>query len=75
MLLFRSEEWLERWCKRNNLERGEVLTINQVWELSNIWYQDRLSLDYHGRSSEQAAEIFRQAGLTSKFWNVQYDIK
>jgi hypothetical protein len=68
MLLFRSEEWIDKWCKRNNLERGEVLTIQQVWELSKRWYQNRLSLDYHGRSIEQVAEIFKQAGLTSKFW-------
>ena len=70
MLLFRSEEWIDTWCKRNNLERGEVLTIYQVWELSKLWYDNRLSLDYHGRSVEQVEEIFRQAGLTSAFWNV-----
>ena len=71
MLLFQSEEWIDKWCKRNNLERGEVLTINQVWELSKLWYQDRLSLDYHGRSSEQVVGIFKEANLTSAFWGVQ----
>jgi hypothetical protein len=70
MLLFRSEEWIDKWCKRKDLERGEVLTIHQVWELSKLWYQDRLSVDYHGRRTEQVAEIFKQAGLTSTFWNV-----
>jgi len=70
MLLFRSEEWIDKWCKRNYLARGEVLTIQQVWELSKLWYGNRLSLEYHGRSTEQVAEIFKQAGLTSKFWYV-----
>ena len=68
MLLFRSEEWIEKWCKRNNLERGETLTIGQVWELSKLWYSNRMSVDFHGRSMEQVAEVFRQAGLTSAFW-------
>jgi hypothetical protein len=71
MLLFRSEEWIDKWCKRNNLERGEVLALDQIWKLSKLWYQDRLALDYHGRSIEQAEEIFRQAGLTSDFWYIQ----
>jgi len=71
MLLFRSEEWIDKWCQRNNLERGEVLTIHQVWELSKLWYQDRLSLDYHGRSTEKVAEIFKKIGLKSKFWYIQ----
>ncbi|HET9908699.1 MAG TPA: hypothetical protein VFQ23_18770, partial [Anaerolineales bacterium] len=59
-----------QWCKRNNLERGETLTLLQVWDLSKLWYGNRLSIDYHGRSLEQVAEVFRQAGLTSKFWFV-----
>ena len=68
MLLFQSEEWIDKWCKRKDLEHGEVLTIQQVWELSKLWYDNRLSLEYHGRSAEQVVEIFRQVGLTSKFW-------
>ena len=71
MLLFRSEEWIDKWCKRNNLKRGEVLTLQQVWEVAKPWYDNRLSLDYHGRSLEQVAEIFKQAGLLSTFWAVQ----
>ena len=70
MLLFQSEEWIDKWCKRKDLERGEVLNIQQVWELSKLWYQNRLSLDYHGRSVQQAEEIFKHAGLTSAFWYI-----
>lgn len=70
MLLFRSEEWVDKWCKRNKLERGEFITIDQVWELSKLWYHNRLSMDFHGQNTEQVAEVFRQAGLTSNFWYV-----
>ncbi|MBP6179444.1 MAG: hypothetical protein KA473_13290 [Anaerolineales bacterium] len=70
MLLFRSEEMVDRWCKRNGLEHGEFLTIDQVWELSKLWYHNRLSMDFHGRNLEQVAEVFKQAGLTSKFWYI-----
>ena len=70
MLRFQSGEWIDKWSKRNNLEHGEVLSVAQVWELSKLWYHDRLSVDYHGRSIEQVAEIFKQAGLTSSFWYV-----
>jgi hypothetical protein len=70
MLLFRSEEWVDKWCERNNLERGEILTIDQVWELSKLWYGNRMSVEFHERSMEQVAEIFKTAGLMSKFWYV-----
>ncbi len=70
MLLFQSEEWVDKWCERNHLECGEFLKIGQVWELSKLWYHNRLSVDFHGRNIEQVAEVFRQAGLQSKFWYV-----
>jgi hypothetical protein len=44
------------------------LAPRQVWELAKLWYHNRLSPDYHGRSADQAADIFRQVGLTSEFW-------
>jgi len=34
-------------------------------------YSNELSVDYHGRTAEEAAEIFGQAGLRSAFWNAQ----
>lgn len=66
MLLFRSEEWIEKWCKRNHLKRGEMLTIQEVRELSKLWYGNRLSVEFHGRSMEQVAEVFQQARVDVK---------
>jgi hypothetical protein len=69
MLLFRSEEWIDQWCKRNERPRGEFLTLDQVWELSKLWYGNRLALEYHGRSMEEVTEIFKTIGLTTIFWH------
>jgi len=68
MLLFRSEEWIDKWCRRNKMERGEVLTVAQVLELSRSWYQDRMSVGYHGRNRQQIEDVFNRSGLTSAFW-------
>ncbi len=68
MLLFRSEELARRWCERHRREPGEILTPQQILDLSRLWYKDRLSVDYHGRTPLKAEEIFREAGLVSKFW-------
>ncbi len=68
MLLFRSEEEVDRWCALSGEPRGETLPLQQVWELSRIWYGNRLDPDFRGRTSEQAVEVFNQAGLASEFW-------
>ena len=47
---------------------GECLTVEQVWELSNLWYRDRLSPDFKGRSFTEAHQIFEQLGLRTPFW-------
>jgi hypothetical protein len=70
MLFFRSEEALNHWLEANHATRGAVFTIPRLWELSQHWYQDRLSLEYHGRTMEQVQAIFKGVGLTSEFWHI-----
>lgn len=70
MLFFRSEEAIDRWCAHSNVARGETLTIEQVWLLSQHWYGNRLSPDYHGRTATEVEAIFEQVGLTSQFWRM-----
>jgi hypothetical protein len=50
------------------MPRGESLTLAQIWALSNLWYSNRMDLTFHARSTTEAADIFRQLGLTSPFW-------
>jgi phosphoribosyl-ATP pyrophosphohydrolase len=70
MLFFRSEEYLNQWLESKKAARGAVLSTEKVWELSQLWYHNRLSLDYHGRTVQQVQEIFKELGLTSEFWRI-----
>jgi hypothetical protein len=68
MLFFRSEADLDTWLGAKNSTRGATLTVSQLWQLSQRWYQDRMDVDYHGRLLEQVREIFEEVGLVSDFW-------
>lgn len=68
MLFFRSEETLDQWLAARQMQRGAVLSISQLWDLSRLWYHNRLSPEYHGRTAGQVREIFNKAGLTSDYW-------
>ena len=70
MLFFRSEEALDQWLALEVAERGAVLTITQLWELSQRWYHNRLSAEFRGRTMEQVQDIFKEVGLTSEFWRI-----
>jgi hypothetical protein len=71
MLFFRSEEALSQWLVTQKSPRGTVLSIPQLWELSQRWYQDRMSPEYRGRTIEQAQKILKELGLTSEFWQAR----
>ena len=47
---------------------GELLPVEQVWELARLWYHDRLSPAFSGRTTTQAHQIFAQLGLNGPFW-------
>lgn len=70
MLLFRSEQHIERWCRQWNRPRGDTLTLAQGWELAKLWYSDRLSPDWKPFTAEQAQRVFAAVGLTGEFWQL-----
>jgi hypothetical protein len=70
MLLFRSEEHVERWLDERGYERGEVLSLEQVWGLADAWYRDKLSPDWRRHTPDEAEAIFESLGLTGDFWRL-----
>jgi Alkylmercury lyase len=70
MLIFRSEEHIEKWCKAWRLPFGAVLSLEQAWKLADAWYRDRLSPDWRRRTVYEAHVLFRSLGLTSEFWRL-----
>lgn len=70
MLIFENESEIDIWCKQHNKPKGEVLPIEQVWELAQIWYGNYLDPDFKRKSKEIAEAMFEQVGLTSSFWKL-----
>ena len=70
MLLFRSEEHVDRWCADRGLSRGGILTLEQLWELATVWYADRMAPDWRRRTAEEAEAVFASVGLTGPFWRL-----
>ena len=70
MLLFRSEEHLERWLDQRKLAQGATLTLAQQWQLARTWYADRMSPQWRRRTPEEAERVFADIGLTGDFWRL-----
>jgi len=70
MLLFRSEEHVERWSEGQRTPIGATFTAQQGWRLATAWFHDRSSPDWHRRTPEEARTIFDEIGLTGSFWDL-----
>lgn len=70
MLLFRSEEHLERWLADGRRPRGEALTLERQWLLAREWFRGRHLPGWQKRTAAEAESVFRAAGLTSNFWRL-----
>jgi len=69
MLLFRSEEHVNRWCSMWNMSLGAVFPLETAWGMARGWYgPDRRLPDWRQRSLEEAEGILGELGLTGPFW-------
>lgn len=68
MLLFRSEEDIERWSGLRGTPRGEVMSVEQQWRLAIAWFANRLEPGFRRRTVDEAEAVFAGVGLTGPFW-------
>jgi Alkylmercury lyase len=72
MLLFRSEEHVDRWCQLWGQPRGEIFSAPQAWRLAQQWYQaDRRDPRWRRKTVDEAEATFAQLGFTSEFWRLR----
>jgi hypothetical protein len=71
MLLFRSEEHVDRWCASWGLPRGEVFSLEKCWQLAEAWFREsRASPAWRRRTPDETTALFATLGLTSDFWRL-----
>ena len=70
MLLFRSEEHVERWCRSRGLPKRPLVTMEQLWELSVAWYSNRITEESRRPMGDEVRQIFDRVGLRGPFWEI-----
>ena len=70
MLLFRSEEHVDRWVEESGRPRGTTMSVEQQWHLARLWYRHRLEPDWRRPTPGEAEAIFAEVGLTGDFWRL-----
>lgn len=71
MLIFRSEEHIDRWCAPREIPRGAVLSAQIAWELARAWYEDKVHAHWRRHTVDEAEALFMSLGLTEAFWQLR----
>ncbi len=68
--LFCATGCVDAWLQRTGSPRGYVMDLATLWRLASGWYAGRLEHGYTRRDPAQAADYFRQVGLSGPFWGL-----
>lgn len=68
MLIFRSEEHIDRWTAARELSRGAVLSPEVAWQLAREWYCDKLHPQWRRHTLDETEALFARLALTDDFW-------
>jgi hypothetical protein len=72
MLLFRSEEHIDRWCELWSQPRGGTLTPQTAWRLAYAWYSpDRREPGWRRKTLDEVEALFAELGMTEPFWRLR----
>lgn len=71
MLIFRSEEHVDRWCAARDLSRGALLSLEQAWALASDWYRDKVRPDWRRHTVDETEALLARLGLTGPFWRLR----
>jgi hypothetical protein len=70
MLLFRSEEEAQQWCRAHGRAPGATVPLAVLERLAASWYGDRLDPGWRPRSADESQAILDAVGLTGPFWRL-----
>lgn len=71
MLIFRSEEHIDRWAAVRDLPRGAVLSLPTAWELARDWYKDKVNPQWRRHTVDETEALFKRLHLEGEFWRLR----
>ncbi len=68
MLIFRSEDHVDRWLAGR--PAGATIPLETVAALASAWWSSRLDPDWRPRNRAENQAILASLGLTGPFWDL-----
>lgn len=74
MLVFETQDQIDKWCRRHHITKGDVQPLSKIWEFAKVWYGDHLNPNWKKWTTEEVKRIFDRFSLTGEIWKISvYD--
>jgi hypothetical protein len=70
MLLFEREADVDEWSRRHAIARGDVQSVQRVYDFARVWYGRHLDEDWRKWTMDEAQSIFAQFGFRGRIWEL-----
>ena len=75
MLIFKTEDDVRSWSKRHDIQVGDIVALEKIWQFSKEWYGNHLNPNWEKWSIDQARKIFQKYGLEHPIWALKQSEK
>ena len=59
-----------RLVRSDEVGGGELIGVQQLEALAEVWYGDRLDPEWAPRTRDESQRLLADAGLTGEFWEL-----
>ena len=70
MLVFENEEQVDDWTRRHNIPKGDIQSLETIWNFAKKWYGNHLRTDWQKWTVDEAKQMFKEFSLTGEIWNL-----
>lgn len=70
MQLFQSENEINDWCQRHQYPKGDIQSIEKIWQFAKVWYGNHLCKHWKKWTLSQAKNIFQEFNFNHEIWKL-----
>ena len=71
MLVFETEDHIDKWCSRHNMPKGDIKRLDELQPFAAEWYGKYLDVNWKKWTVSEACELMDRHGFSGPTWTLE----
>ena len=71
MLVFETEDHIDKWCSRHNMPKGDIKRLDELQPFAAEWYGKYLDVNWKKWTVSEACELMDRHGFSGPTWALE----